>query len=871
MKILFVYPEIRQDIPHFSGFYAEGIAILSAVLKEAGHDVELFHITHRISDEKFLSELNGRKYDLLAFSSLSPLFSEVERLAKLAKARRAKDVPVVYGGVHPTVNPERSIAVDGIDMICIGEGEDAFVELCDHLEKGKDHTRIRNLWIKHNGKRIKNPVRPLIEDLDTLPIPDIRIFDFENLFSTKENVAMMTASRGCPFQCSYCSNKNVRSIYPNRKNYVRFKSVDRTIKEALGRFHLFPHLDLKYLDFSDDILTLDKKWFREFAERYPREVAKPFHCNGFVSLLDNESICLLKKAGCSILVFGLESGSERIRKDILQRPRMTNEKILEISRSLHDEDVKIGTYNMVGLPMETVEDILDTIKMNAKILPTKINLCFFQPYPGTELAKKCMEKGIYNEEIDLFNNWRAGSVLHQSQITSAQLMFLYQYFKILVTLYKWVYKHGSLFFLERVIDSTIKKLITRSPVSMKFLSCFYNRAFYGAKLFYVQVGRRIYNRRRKEFEPGENALKEFQGDSTKFFRRTSRLFMLASRHGASFWRHLSFKKMLNLVTIEYQRIRQTPHVKGYPYEIIIDPTNMCNLRCPLCPTGQRTNTRPFGRLALGDFVRILDEVAPYLFKVRLYSWGEPLLHKDIFDMISYVRKKNVGTELSTNFQTFSEEDAKRMIRSGLEDLIISLDGTTQESYERYRVGGDLQKILDHIQRLQRIKRELHSRYPLTELQFLLTRHNEGEVGEIRRLARDLEVDRFRIIKLIINVKDEEQRKQWLPKNPKYSRYDYVTLEDKIFSSQKGCPWLWRSAVINWDGTVSPCCILEGEKTDMGNALQDGFKTVWNNDRYVASRLSVKNPNSIHPPEIRTVCTSCKGYPKTKDKKQQGLY
>lgn len=351
-----------------------------------------------------------------------------------------------------------------------------------------------------------------------------------------------------------------------------------------------------------------------------------------------------------------------------------------------------------------------------------------------------------------------------------------------------------------------------------------------------------------------------------------RTLWLIKRHFHSFFRHNTPTKFANLVHIYYQFWRGRRVVQGYPFEIIIDPINFCNLRCPLCVTGQNKNRRPYGTMPFEEFTRIIDEMRQWLYKVRFYSWGEPLLHKDIYRMVSYTRRNNIGTEVSTNFHSFSNEDqdAEKLIDSGLELLIVSLDGTTEKTYMEYRIGGDFRKVLNNIKALTKAKTVKRSHFPVVEIQFLAMKHNEHEIPDMKKLAKELGVDRLRIAPLTLNVRDPNQVKEWLPANEKWSRYDYPTLEDKIYRKRRRCEWLWRSAVINWDSTISPCCVFEGPKSDFGSLKDRSFEKIWNNERYQVSR-NVFNKNHKSFTDLKTICERCKGMPLAEDDQQYGLY
>jgi radical SAM protein with 4Fe4S-binding SPASM domain len=335
-------------------------------------------------------------------------------------------------------------------------------------------------------------------------------------------------------------------------------------------------------------------------------------------------------------------------------------------------------------------------------------------------------------------------------------------------------------------------------------------------------------------------------------------------------RHNTSVKFKNLCSLYYQYWRSKASIKGYPFEIIIDPINMCDLRCPLCATGQRKNSRPNGMMPFEEFTRIIDELGQWLYKIRFYSWGEPLLHKDIYRMISYASHKNIGTEVSTNFHHFNATDVDRLMDSGLEHLIISLDGASESTYVRYRVGGNFARVINNIKALKRAKALRKSRLPLVEIQFLVMKHNEHEIKDMKKLAKELGADRLRIAALTLNVKEPAQVKEWLPTKKKWSRYEYHTLEDKIYRKRSRCEWLWRSAVINWDSTISPCCVFEGPKADFGSLKEKSFQEIWNNALYLGAR-NVFNKNEKISGNSKNICIRCNGIPLAEDDQQYGLY
>jgi radical SAM protein with 4Fe4S-binding SPASM domain len=322
--------------------------------------------------------------------------------------------------------------------------------------------------------------------------------------------------------------------------------------------------------------------------------------------------------------------------------------------------------------------------------------------------------------------------------------------------------------------------------------------------------------------------------------------------------------------------KQKDQVIGYPTHLFMDITNICNLRCPLCPTGVGTPGRKKGAMSLETFKRIINEMHRYLISIDLFNWGEPLLNKHVYDMIRYAHKHHIVTSISTNFNYFPEKSAEDLISSGLDFLILSIDGASQETYKQYRVGGDFQKVMNNISILTDKRRKLGKNNPFICWQFLVMRHNEHEVEIAKKTAHDLGVDDIDIGHAFLPVNTRQNANQWLPKNPAYHRYNVQELE-KIWHAQENqqahapsnpthehavtedfkrrinCKWLWTQTTINWDGSISPCCAIFDPSDDFGTLSGTRFRKVWNNEKYRASRrFSAKGETG----EIKTVCMRC---------------
>ncbi|RPH82780.1 MAG: radical SAM protein, partial [Desulfobacteraceae bacterium] len=261
------------------------------------------------------------------------------------------------------------------------------------LEAGNDVRRIQNLWVKDNGTILQNPSRPFIQDLDGLPFVDRELGDHQKVISNwgLSQIRIM-AGRGCPFNCTFCSNHRIRKMQPGR--YVRFRSADhiiREIKELQQRYRFEEIL------FDDDICWIDRDLVHEFAEKYKKEVGLPFMFSGRVEVLDRDKLAALKDAGGTRVGFGVEHGDQKFRSQVLRR-RMTNKQILEVTRAAKEVGLQIKTLNMVGLPGETLALHQETIRLNQQIQPDVVGSTIFYPMPGTDLYDLCLKEGYIQEE-----------------------------------------------------------------------------------------------------------------------------------------------------------------------------------------------------------------------------------------------------------------------------------------------------------------------------------------------------------------------------------------------------------------------------------------------------------------------------------------
>ncbi len=292
---------------------------------------------------------------------------------------------------------------------------------------------------------------------------------------------------------------------------------------------------------------------------------------------------------------------------------------------------------------------------------------------------------------------------------------------------------------------------------------------------------------------------------------------------------------------------------GVPMSISFEPTTSCNLRCPECPSGLREFTRPTGMLEKDFFTQTIDDIYKDLLYLIFYFQGEPYLNPKFLEMVSYAHKKGIYTATSTNAHYLTDDNARKTVESGLDRLIISIDGTTQDVYTSYRVGGNLDKVIEGARNIVKWKKELKSNTPFIFFQFLVVKPNEHQIEAIKQLGKEVGVDqvRFKTAQVYDYANDPNQL---IPTIDKYSRYrkNKKTREMEVKSGMGNYCWkLWHANVITWDGLVVPCCFDKDAMHQLGNLKNQSFKEIWNNDNYKQFRSElIKSRGNID------ICANC---------------
>ena len=367
-----------------------GPMYISAALKAQGHECELY-IGNTATD--FLPHLTGRRPDLIAFSVMTGMHPWALETARTLK--KELGCPVIFGGPHPTFFPE-VIEEEGVDFICRGEGEAAMVDLAEALSSGAAVAAVPNLWVKTGRDIVRNDVRPLVQDLDTIPFADRELYGRYPSLQNNE-VQIFISSRGCPYNCTFCFNHQMMELYRGKGRYVRHRAPERVIEEietvkakkTVGRVY-----------FADDTFALSKEWLRQFLPLYGQRIATPFHCLVRINQVNDELAGLMRANGCETVFFGIESGNNRIRNEVLKK-EVSDDEIRRGAAILKSHGIRFRTYNIVGFPGETIDQALETVKLNVEIGTDYPWCSIFMPYPGTRLAEFARQEGFLRDDTRL--------------------------------------------------------------------------------------------------------------------------------------------------------------------------------------------------------------------------------------------------------------------------------------------------------------------------------------------------------------------------------------------------------------------------------------------------------------------------------------
>lgn len=424
MNVLLVITNISgyHEVP-----YSHGLSSICAYLKKLNFNSKILSICKEEDYFNLQEQIKLYKPDVVGFTSVSSQFSCVIKSAGLIK-NIDKNIFIVCGGIHPTLFPDALLETGSIDGFFIGESEIAFGDLLDKLRRNEEYKDTNNFAYKLAGRIIVNQLNPLIEDIDDLPFPDKDTI-FNEYINQNNGIAPFFFSRGCPYSCSYCSNQAIAKIYGISSNKPRYRSVDSCIEEIKDAKNKY-RFDSIYI--QDDTFGINKTWRKAFCKKYKKDINIPFICLLRVNIVDEEFINTLKGAGCYRILFGVESGNDYVRNTIMNR-NISKEQIISAFNLCRKYEIESCAINIIGVPGETEEMLLDTIRLNRKLNPTDSGVNIFYPYKGTPLGDHCFANGLVDEKMYYnFTNERRETVLKFENSFKNKLRYYYKYWDLYV-------------------------------------------------------------------------------------------------------------------------------------------------------------------------------------------------------------------------------------------------------------------------------------------------------------------------------------------------------------------------------------------------------------------------------------------------------
>lgn len=454
IKVLLIYANSSMD-----NLIPLGVSLLSACLKEAGHKVKLFDTTfyktrEETGDDARVKTLQVKYTNLIDFG-ISPKKTdmvedfkkivdkfkpelvavsvvEITYLIGLRLLNAIKDLKIItiMGGIYVTFSPKEVIKEPAVDMICIGEGEEAIVELSNRIKDKKDYINVKNLWVKKEGKIYKNPVRTLV-DLNKLPMQDWAIYEKKRFFKPMGGRIYIAGSvemnRGCPYRCSFCCNEGLQKIYGKQAHYYRHKDIEVLMKEIKIKKKQY-NLEYLYIVAENFLLMSDER-FNKFIEHY-REIRLPFWIETRPEPVTEEKLIKLNAVGCEGVSIGVEHGNEEFREKILNR-YVKNEDIVKAFEITKKLGIRSCANDIIGFPTETRELVFETIKLNRRLDMDNVIVNIFNPYNGTKLRELSIQKGYLSRD-NLARDYRSDTILNMPQLTREDLIGLQRTFAMYV-------------------------------------------------------------------------------------------------------------------------------------------------------------------------------------------------------------------------------------------------------------------------------------------------------------------------------------------------------------------------------------------------------------------------------------------------------
>jgi len=843
-------------------------------------------------------------------------FSSAWASLEIAKRIKERDKTriIVFGGPDCSrqMKGDFYITQDCVDIVVHGEGEKPLFDIINNTSHSGAISPIKGCLILKDGMIVDGGYAPGVSNLDTLPAPDYSDFkDDINMRLYKEPHRLdILDSRGCPMRCHFCSEWQFWGKF-------RSKSGKKIYNEIIQLMKKFPGVN--YFYFAGSLVNGDMRALESFCDLVIADKLKiQWAAQAIIRPEMTEKILnKMKRSGCSWLGYGVESGSQQVLDKM--NKRFSLKTASEVLRATKKAGIDIQVNFMFGLPTETRDDFamtLEFLKLNRENIDTVLasqSFCVIDK--GTYLYNHPDEFGIKYRSHHLYwesnngeNDFRERFKRYEEFCKLALSLGIPETSGVLRNKPdKWKLL-GDYYFYKKDYNPAIEHYTKAEQVELK------NRHLLDKlSRCYEEVGildkakETLGNSLRLHGASGGNGTSD---ESIKrrldYLDELSADISMASEKGAdrafedlsliesgklakilthfkkvnyknvdidkilsdfkfnekqrsmsrALYSHGLWTKLSNYILTDVQKARKEQTLFGYPYWLVIDPCNYCNLSCPFCPTGQKREVRTKGKLTLDNFKKIIDKLGPYLIHVDLVNWGEPLLNEHVFDMVKYAKQYSPDIKIDTNLTCLDEGSAEKLVASGLDKIVVSIDGLNSGTYSKYRVGGDFNKVMNNLKLLIKKRKSLKSLKPYITWQFLVFRHNEHEADKAVKMGRKLGVNHVGITNAFIGDKD------WIPSNPKYSNYnneikedsmtfDYFKLNDKAF-----CHWPWEAIAVNTNGSVSACCSVEEEKDDFGNVFDQPFEELWNGEMYRMARMHIKDKGAAKK-DRRHICAECR--------------
>ena len=425
MKLLFL--EIQHEREW--AVASIGPAFIASFLRDKGHEVDMLQVELDHTTEEIVQHIRNQAPDLLGLSLTSRQWQRAH--AVVAEIRKHVDIPVITGGLHPTFAPENVLEHPGFDYVCLGEGEEALLDLLNAMQRGEpiQNGTIDNIWVR-GGTRPK--LRPPFEPIDALP------YMARDMLNERHGVTHMVTQRGCPFPCTYCAARKFHDLYGGIGSYGRRRSHENVMAEIR---HLVDTQFVSYITFLDDTFTLSPSWVREFCKQYKAEFNMPFSLHARAETVNPKMLDQLADAGCLHITYGVESGSERVRREIMKRI-VTNDHLLKTFKATQEVGILVTANYILGTPGETYDEVLETMALHHRLQPDDFGYFVFYPYPGTSLFHVCEQKGYLPEDYWQRPANHRETILNLPDLSQAQVGELYDMFTA-IREESYLKKHGQ--------------------------------------------------------------------------------------------------------------------------------------------------------------------------------------------------------------------------------------------------------------------------------------------------------------------------------------------------------------------------------------------------------------------------------------------